>query len=145
MKFIIFHSRLLPLVIPLEYHLQGLHDKLSVFPLSTGCPTVRTDKWNFSRIHNINIIGTKKIHHVKNRQVLQVKIRIYRPCLVLYIVIYKYTYFILVQLTGLVEVTSSYFLTGRCHSSNGLTIVKKKTVCNMGQTGQAEFIRLISF
>ena len=30
----------------------------------------------------------------------------------------------LVQLTGLVEVSSRYFLTGRCHSSNGLTIVK---------------------
>ena len=33
------------------------------------------------------------------------------------------------------------FLTGRCHSCNGLTVVKK-TVCKMGQTGHAEFIRL---
>ena len=49
----------------------------------------------------------------------------------------------IVQLVGLVEVTSRYFLTGRCHSSNGLTIVKKKTVCKMGQTGHVEFIRLL--
>ena len=33
-----------------------------------------------------------------------------------------------VQLVCLVEVTSRYFLTGRCHSSNSLTVVKK-TVC----------------
>ena len=37
-------------------------------------------------------------------------------------------YVLLVQLTGLVHVTSRYFLTGRCHS---LTIVERKTVCKM--------------
>ena len=46
----------------------------------------------------------------------------------------------LVQLTSLVEVTSRYFLTERCHSSNSLTIMKKQ--CKMGQTGHAKFIRL---
>ena len=47
----------------------------------------------------------------------------------------------LVQLVGPVEVTSRYFLTGRCHSSKRFDS-REKTVCKMGQTGHAEFIRL---
>ena len=46
-----------------------------------------------------------------------------------------------VQLFGVVESDIEIILTGRCHSSNGLTIVKK-TLCKIGHTGHAEFIRL---
>ena len=53
--------------------------------------------------------------------------------------------FILVQIIGLVEVTLRYLLTDPCPSSNSLIVMKKKTVCKMGQTGHPKFIRLILF
>ena len=40
----------------------------------------------------------------------------------------------IIELIGLVKLTSRYFLTGLCHSSNSLTVMKK-TVCKMGETG----------
>ena len=48
-----------------------------------------------------------------------------------------------VQLTGLVEVTLRYFLTGRCNFFQRFDS-REKTVCKMGQTSHAKFIRLMS-